>query len=53
MNNQSGGGIGNRISSLLTKKQDKNMIQENENQKDTDMHLLNKRASASTKNYTT
>jgi hypothetical protein len=28
------------MSSLLTKKQDINMIEENENQKDTDMHLL-------------
>jgi hypothetical protein len=31
---------GNRMSSFFTKKQDINMIQENENQKDTDMHLL-------------
>jgi hypothetical protein len=53
LNNQSGGGIGRRMSSLLTKKQDINMIQENENQKDTDMHLVNKRASAATQNYTT
>jgi hypothetical protein len=41
------------MSSLLTKKQDKNMIQENENQKDTDMHLLNKQLGAATQNYTT
>jgi len=36
-----------------TKKQDINMIQYNENQKDTDMLLLNKRASAATQNYST
>jgi hypothetical protein len=30
----------NRMSSFFTKKQDINMIEENENQKDTDMHLL-------------
>jgi hypothetical protein len=41
------------MSSFFTKKQDINMIEEKENQKDTDMHLLNKRASAATQNYTT
>jgi hypothetical protein len=41
------------MSSFFTKKQDINMIQENENQKDTDMHLLNKRAGAATQNYST